>query len=144
MLNLMLQRNASKFAIFLEKINVVFLFFISCYFIFPPNECPGLCRHREKNNVAKNEKQKKLHGFSFSINIANFEAFRWTKKLISNLFFLKSEQGNLLKYNLKQFLYVLSVQLRTFLCALSFYEGAYILHTQKVRYVVFCSNLSID
>ena len=36
----------------------------------------------------KNE--KKLHGFSFSINIANFEAFRWTKKLISNLFFLKS------------------------------------------------------
>ena len=36
----------------------------------------------------KNE--KKLHGFSFSINMANFEAFRCTKKLISNLFFLKS------------------------------------------------------
>ena len=33
---------------------------------------------------------KKLRGFSFSINMANFEAFCWTKKLISNLFFLKS------------------------------------------------------
>ena len=37
-----------------------------------------------------NEKRKKLRGFSFSINIANVEAFLWTKKLISNLFFLKS------------------------------------------------------
>ena len=36
----------------------------------------------------KNE--KKLCGFSFSINMANFEAFRRTKKLISNLLFLKS------------------------------------------------------
>ena len=36
----------------------------------------------------KNE--KKLCGFSFSINIANFEDFSWTKNLISNLFFLKS------------------------------------------------------
>ena len=32
-----------------------------------------------------------LRGFSFSINMANFEAFHRTKKLISNLFFLKSE-----------------------------------------------------
>ena len=47
--------------------------------------------HKGKLKVARNEKRKKLHGFSFSINIANFEAFRWTKKLISNLFFLKSE-----------------------------------------------------
>ena len=39
----------------------------------------------------KNE--KKLRGFSFSINMANFEAFCWTKKLISNLFFLKSVHG---------------------------------------------------
>ena len=46
--------------------------------------------HKGKLKVALNEKRKKLHGFSFSINIANFEAFRWTKKLISNLFFLKS------------------------------------------------------
>ena len=53
--------------------------------------------HKVKLKVARNEKRKKLHGFSFSINIANFEAFRWTKKLISNLFFLKSEvahEGN--------------------------------------------------
>ena len=46
--------------------------------------------HKGKMKVALNEKQKKLHGFSFSIIIANFEAFRWTKKLTSNLFFLKS------------------------------------------------------
>ena len=47
--------------------------------------------HKVKLKVALNEKRKKLRGFSFSINIANFEAFCWTKKLISHLFFLKSE-----------------------------------------------------
>ena len=31
--------------------------------------------HRVKLKVALNEKRKKLLGFSFSINIANFEAF---------------------------------------------------------------------
>ena len=31
--------------------------------------------HKENMKVALNEKQKKLHGFSLSINIANFEAF---------------------------------------------------------------------
>ena len=36
------------------------------------------------------ENEKKLCGFSFSINMANFEASLKTKKLISNLFFLKS------------------------------------------------------
>ena len=46
--------------------------------------------HKVKLKNALNEKRKKLCGFSFSINIANFEAFRRTKKLISNLFFLKS------------------------------------------------------
>ena len=34
--------------------------------------------------------KKKLFEFPFSINMANFEAFCRTKKLISNLFFLKS------------------------------------------------------
>ena len=48
--------------------------------------------HKVKIKVARNEKRKKLPGFSFSINIAKFEAFCGTKKLISNLFFLKSEQ----------------------------------------------------
>ena len=46
--------------------------------------------HKVKLKVAKNEKRKKLRGFSFSISVANFEVFCWTKKLISNLFFLKS------------------------------------------------------
>ena len=31
--------------------------------------------HKENMKVALNEKQKKLHGFSLSINITNFEAF---------------------------------------------------------------------
>ena len=31
--------------------------------------------HKGKSKVARNEKGKKLCGFSFSINIANFEAF---------------------------------------------------------------------
>ena len=43
-----------------------------------------------KMKVALNEKRKKLHGFSFSINIANFEAFLSVFKLTKNLFFLKS------------------------------------------------------
>ena len=46
--------------------------------------------HKGKLKNALNEKRKKLHGFSFPINMANFEAFCQTKKLISNLFFLKS------------------------------------------------------
>ena len=40
--------------------------------------------------VARNEKRKKLLGFSFSINIANFEAFWGVKKLSANLSFFKS------------------------------------------------------
>ena len=47
--------------------------------------------HKGKLKVARNEKRKKLSGFSFSVNVANFEAFCRTKKLISNLFFLKSD-----------------------------------------------------
>ena len=46
--------------------------------------------YKVKLKVALTEKRNKLHGFSFSINITNFEAFCRTKKLISNLFFLKS------------------------------------------------------
>ena len=44
--------------------------------------------HKVKLKNALNEKRKKLRGFSFSINMA-FEAFRRTKKFISNPFFLK-------------------------------------------------------
>ena len=46
--------------------------------------------HKGKIKVALNEKRKKLHGFSFSINIANFEAFLQRIKLIKNLLFLQS------------------------------------------------------
>ena len=49
----------------------------------------GIPKVKLKN--AQNEKRKKLCRFSFSINMENFEVFRQTKKLISNLFFLKSE-----------------------------------------------------
>ena len=51
--------------------------------------------HKGKMKVALNEKRKKLLGFSFSINIANFEAFHSVKKLSANLFFLKSVSTNL-------------------------------------------------
>ena len=62
------------------------------------NARPGLCRHRPGDSYGntRNEKQKKLHMFSFSINMA-FEAFRRTKKLISNLLFLKSVGPSMLK-----------------------------------------------
>ena len=54
MLDEMFQRNASKFAIFLEYKNLCrFFFFILCYFIFFPNECPGLCRHRPRHSLGK-------------------------------------------------------------------------------------------
>ena len=71
----MLDENASKFAIFLEYENPrgFFSFFISCYILyFFPNKCPSLCRHRpghsfvKKYKVARNEKRKKLHGFSYT------------------------------------------------------------------------------
>ena len=50
--------------------------------------------HKGKMKVALKEKQKKLRGFSFSINIANFEAFLSVFKLTKNLFFLKSDSIN--------------------------------------------------
>ena len=43
--------------------------------------------HKGKSKVAPNE--KRLHGFSFFINIANFETFGWTFLLSTNLFFLE-------------------------------------------------------
>ena len=45
---------------------------------------------REKDKIARNEKHKKLHGFSYDKNMANFEAFRWGIKLRINLLLLKS------------------------------------------------------
>ena len=40
--------------------------------------------HKGKMKVALNEKQKKVRGFSFSINMANFEAFLSVFKLTKN------------------------------------------------------------
>ena len=63
MLDEMFQRNASKFAIFLEFENPCsFCFcFISCYFIFSTNECPALVyvdknQGIQKSKEAHNEK----------------------------------------------------------------------------------------
>ena len=50
--------------------------------------------HKGKIKVALNEKRKKLRGFSFSKNIANFEAFLSVFKLNKNPLFLKSGQSN--------------------------------------------------
>ena len=47
--------------------------------------------HKGKMKVALNENRKKLRGFSFSINIANFEAFLLVFKLTKNPLFLKSD-----------------------------------------------------
>ena len=60
MLDEMTWRNASKFAIFLEYKNPSII--IISFFIFSPDKCPGLYRHRPghalgKNKVERNEKQ---------------------------------------------------------------------------------------
>ena len=86
-----------KFAIFMEKENPCsfFRFSFRATMNFPLMNAlvyvdidQGI--HKGKMKVALNEKWKKLHGFSFSINIANFEAFLSVFKLTKNLFFLKS------------------------------------------------------
>ena len=56
----------------------IFIHFLLLYFF--PNECPGLCRqkNRKKNKVARNEnKQKTTWGLTFDIpkNVRNFQAF---------------------------------------------------------------------
>ena len=50
-----LQQNAAKFAIFYiyEKQKLLFPFFISGYFIFFLNICPGLFRHRPGHSLGK-------------------------------------------------------------------------------------------
>ena len=85
MLDEKFQQNHSKFAIFYiyENPKLLFPFFISCYFIFSPNECPGLCQHRPGHSLGKKIKQHEMKngksnfGFSFVKSIANFEAFHW-------------------------------------------------------------------
>ena len=73
-----------KFAIFCiyENPELLFTFFISCYFTFFPNECPGLCRHRSghsfiREKIKLHEMKKKICGFSYDKNMTNIEAFLW-------------------------------------------------------------------
>ena len=49
-----------------------------------------------KMKVAPNEKRKKQRGFSYSKNIANFEAFWWDKNFSKNLLFLGSAQRQII------------------------------------------------
>ena len=70
-----------------------FSFFMSSNFIFFTNECPGVYVdidqgiHSEKIKVARNEKRKKLHRFSYHKNIANFEMFWQDKNFSKNLLY---------------------------------------------------------
>ena len=66
-----------------KKTHVVFFVFHLEQLSFFPYECPAL-----------NEKRKKLRGFSFSINIAKFEAFLLVFKLTKMPLFLKSGDFN--------------------------------------------------
>ena len=63
--------------------------------------------HKGKMKVALNEKQKKLHGFSFSINIANFEAFHLVLKLTKNLFFLRVQLHCVMTFVFPYFSYMI-------------------------------------
>ena len=60
--------------------------------------------HKGKLKVALNEKQKKLRGFSFSINIANFEGFLSVFKMTKNPLFQNNTAIHFLtfapKYNI--------------------------------------------
>ena len=60
-----------------------------CAILFDPHVDIDQGIYKVKIKVALNEKRKKLHEFSFSINMANFEAFWGVKKLSANLSFLK-------------------------------------------------------
>ena len=68
-----------------KKTHIVFSFFISCNFIFLPNECPGLCRHRPGQSWGKNVAL---------LEIANFKAFFWV--------FLSRTNGLFLNYDPKK------------------------------------------
>ena len=68
-------------------IYVIFSFFISSNFEF---YLVNAIQSMSTQTSARNEKRKKLEQFSFSINMENFEVFRWNIKLSINLFFLKS------------------------------------------------------
>ena len=98
MLEEMTWRNASKFAIFYmyENPKLLFPFFISYYFIFSPNEYPGLCLYRPGHSLGKKVKWHEMKngksnfGLLYIQNMANFEVFHWVISSSINLFFRKS------------------------------------------------------
>ena len=94
------------------KTHIVFFVFQFALIYFFPNECPVLCWHERKNKVARNEKRKKLCRFSYSKNMANFEAFHQVISSSINLFFLNE------KFSLEEtralFLWILSATANDF------------------------------
>ena len=68
-----------------KKTHVVFFVFYFVQLYFFPYECPGLYRHRPGHSLGKHKgkhiklhemkNKKKLCGFSYYKNMANFEAF---------------------------------------------------------------------
>ena len=125
-----------------------FLFFISSNFEFSLMNAlvyvdidRGI--HKGKLKNALNEKRKKLRGFSFSINMANFEAFRRTKKLISNFFFLKSDRINILEQYPYLYLHIFTfLFLNTQVNVPTHYRIIFGLH-QKRHTATFVQNVNI-
>ena len=69
LVNLKTERNASKFAMFMEKENPC------SFFIFHLEQLSFFPYSQVRNESCLKSKTTKLYGFSFPINIANFEAF---------------------------------------------------------------------
>ena len=99
----MFLQNPSNFSIFIVKENPhsFFSFFILCNFEFYPMNVlvyVDIDQGIYKVKFAWNEKQKKRGGFSFSINMANFEVFRQNKKFSQTSFFWKVEDVKSVKW----------------------------------------------
>ena len=80
-----------------KKTHVVFFVFHFEQLSFCPNECPALCRHRPGHSsgkifFARNEKRKKLRGFSYFKSMANFEVFCWNFSSSTNPQIVRSER----------------------------------------------------
>ena len=84
-----------------ENPKLIFPFFISCNFIVFPNEWPGLCRYRENNKVARNEKWKnqlcvfvyKKYGKYQSVSLERFIKHKSFFSEEWRLFFCTHPQG---------------------------------------------------
>ena len=65
-----------QFAMFMEKENPHSFFHFELLYFFP-YECPGLCWHRPRHSLGKNEmaQNEKLSDFTYSKNMLNFEEY---------------------------------------------------------------------